>query len=265
MQHRNMQRKLGGGCFGIVIALAGFAYSAAVFAGGAPLLPNSITVVTEELPPFNYTDNGKLVGFSTEVVEAVLKEVGIQGVFSSMAWARAYDTALTGENILIYSIARSPQREKLFKWVGVVAPTDNYIFALRERGIKLTTLEEAKKYKIGTVNEDIREQYLVSKGFVKGENLQPSTRFPLMYDKLKAGRIDLCPVLDVVLLDLARRNGDDAEKLFERVLTLPEIGRDGTYMAFGANTSDALVERFRKGLDTLKKNGTYAVIKKRWM
>ncbi|MCP4160824.1 MAG: hypothetical protein GY760_12190 [Deltaproteobacteria bacterium] len=39
----------------------------------------SLEIVTEEFPPFNYTENGKITGCSTEVVEAVLKEAGIKG------------------------------------------------------------------------------------------------------------------------------------------------------------------------------------------
>src|SRR4051812_35234458 len=78
----------------------------------------TITVVTEENPPYNFTRNGKLTGFSTEVVEAVFEEIRMQGNFQVMPWARAYVTAQTTENVLIYSIGRSLQREALFKWVG---------------------------------------------------------------------------------------------------------------------------------------------------
>lgn len=36
-------------------------------------------------------------------------------------------------------------------------------------------------------------------------------------------------------------------------------------MAFGATTPDALVERFRKGLQAIKSNGTYDALKKKWL
>jgi polar amino acid transport system substrate-binding protein len=51
-----------------------------------------------------------------------------------------------------------------------------------------------------------------------------------------------------------------------RTLSLPELdGEAGLYMAFSLKTPDALVERFRMGLETIRKNGTYASILKKWL
>ena len=58
-------------------------------------------------------------------------------------------------DVLIYSIGRTAQREKLFKWVGVIAPTQYYLFSLPQRNLKLQRLEDAKEYQIATVNEDV--------------------------------------------------------------------------------------------------------------
>ena len=66
----------------------------------------AITVVTEELPPYNMTVGGKLTGMGAEVMQAVLEEAGEQTYFQPMPWARAYDIALSEPNIWIYLIAR---------------------------------------------------------------------------------------------------------------------------------------------------------------
>nr|BFE97768.1 hypothetical protein GCM10020185_83040 [Pseudomonas brassicacearum subsp. brassicacearum] len=73
-----------------------------------------LRIVTEELPPYNMTQNGRMTGMSTEVVQAVLKEVGMDAPIHSMPWARAYELALNESNVLIYSIVRTPAREPLF-------------------------------------------------------------------------------------------------------------------------------------------------------
>ncbi len=62
---------------------------------------NQLQVVTEEFPPFNYTENGKITGFSTEVVEAILKEAGIEGKPRSYPWARSYKKALNEKNYIL--------------------------------------------------------------------------------------------------------------------------------------------------------------------
>lgn len=225
----------------------------------------TVTCVTEENRPVNFWDNGKVTGFSTEVVEAVLKEIDVPANIQIMPWARAYATALHAENVLIFSIMRTAEREHLFKWVGVVSPPDSsYLFALRERKLRLDSLGDARNYKIGTINGDAREQYLESKGFVKGRHLHGNALPKTTYEKLKLGRIDLWAMSELVAADLVRREGGDPSQTLVRALHLTELGNGGSYMAFGPKTDDHLVERFRKGLETIKANGTFAALQKKW-
>lgn len=231
----------------------------------AALAAGELRVVTEELPPYNMTQGGQVTGMSTEVVQAVMKEAGLQAPIHAMPWARAYDIALNEENVLIYSIARTPQREKLFKWVGVVAPTHWYLYARADRIGPLRQLDDARRYQIATVNEDAGEQYLLGHGFLVGKNLQSSSRYELNYEKLKAGRVDLWIANELNAIYLSRQAGDDPAKVLQRVLDLPDLAADGgLHMAFSLKTPDATVERFRKALDTLRRNGTYEAIRRRW-
>lgn len=226
---------------------------------------DSIKILTEEFPPYNFTENGKITGFSTEVVEAVLKEIKVQGDFQSMPWARAYQTAQATPSTLIYSIGRTKEREKLFKWVGVIAPADYYLFSWHGRNLKLDVLEDAKKYQTGTVNEDVGEQFLVANGFVKGKNLQSSVKYEFNYEKLKLGRVDLWIMGELTGYYLARQAGDDPTKVLVKAHHLAGLGSEGYYMAFGIKTPDTLVDRFRQGLETIKKNGTFDALKRKWL
>jgi len=227
----------------------------------------SVRVLTEEYPPYNFTADGKLTGLSTEVVQAVIKEVQkeslVKASFTSMPWARAYEIAQLEENVAIYSMNRAKHREQLFKWVGVVAPSDYYLYALKKRRLQLRKLDDAQNLQIGTVNQAIGEQYLVQRGFTLGRNLQSSAKYEQGYDKLKLGRIDLWIINELGAAQIARQAGDDAEDLLEKVLFLPEVSA-GNYLAFSLSTPDALVDRFRKALETIKKNGTYEAIQKKW-
>lgn len=225
----------------------------------------SVTCVTEENRPVNFLENGKVTGFSTEVIEAVLKEINVHCDFHVMPWARAYTTALHSENVLIFSILRTPEREQLFKWVGVVSPPDSsYLFSLRERNLKIGSLSDALHYKIGTINGDAREQYLESKGFIKGLQLHGNATPRTTYEKLKLGRVDLWAMSDLVAQDLVRQEGGDPNQVLVRALHLTELGDGGSYMAFGPKTDERLVERFRKGLETVKARGTFAALQKKW-
>lgn len=237
----------------------------AVCAVTASVAAHPIKVLTEEFPPYNYSENGAITGFSTEVVRAVLHEIKVRGDFQSMPWARAYEIAQNTENVLIYSIGRSAQREHLFKWVGVIAPTHYYLYSLPSRKLKFEQLHQAKGFQTATVNADVGEQFLIAQGFVKGQNLQSSNRYELNYEKLKLGRVDLWIMPELVAFHLARQAGDDPATSLARSLAIRELGSDGYYMAFGAKTPDALVARLSKGLATIKTNGTYDALRKKWL
>jgi len=225
----------------------------------------TIRILTEEYPPFNYTENGKITGLATEVVQAVLKEIGMEGQIQSLPWARAYETAKNSENVLIYAIHRSKEREKLFKWIGPIMPTNFYLFSWKSRKLQISDLQSARNLQIGTVNQDIGEQFLVQHGFTLGRNLQSSGKYEQNYEKLKLGRIDLWVMNELSAYHIARQNGDDPSHVLQKALFIPELSGNGNYMAFGLKTSDALVERFRKGLESIKKNGTYDALQKKWL
>ena len=248
-----------------VVRLVPMLLAAVMGVGGTARASEPVRIITEEFPPYNYTDQGKITGLSTQVVEAVLKELKLQGDFQSLPWARAYDTARNASGVLIYSIGRTPEREPLFKWVGVIAPTDYYLFALPGRPFKLESLDMAKQYQIGTVNQDVGEQFLLAHGFVKGQNLQSSVKYELNYQKLKLGRIDLWIMSELTANHLARQAGDDPTKTLAKVYRISDLSSEGYYMAFGSQTPDATVVQFRKGLDTIKKNGTFDALKKKWL
>lgn len=226
----------------------------------------ALRIVTEELPPYNMTQDGKVTGMSTEVVQAVLKEVGLQASIQAMPWARAYELALNERNVLIYSIARTPARESLFHWVGAIAPTQWFIFSLAERPVTLNSLDDARGHQIATVNQDVGEQYLESKGFRIGAELQSSTKYEHNYRKLKVDHVELWISNELNALYLTRQNGEDPEKVLIRSLPLPDLtSQEGLSMAFSRNTPVQTVEKFRAGLDTIRRNGVYDAIMRKWL
>lgn len=227
---------------------------------------HGITVVTEELPPYNMTEDGKLTGMATEVVEAVLAEVGEKARIQSMPWARAYDIALNSENVLIYSIARTPQREALFKWVGSIAPTRWALFSLPGTQFDLNSLDDARQYQIATVKEDVGEQYLIDKGFTVGRNLQSSNKYEHNYEKLKAGRVQLWISNELNAHYLVRKASGNPNENAVAQLNLDDLGGvNGLYMAFSRNTPDELVQRFSDALARVRADGRYDVIASRWL
>jgi len=92
-----------------------------------------ITVLTEEWAPFNYLENNKPVGISVDIAKEMMKRTGISAEIEIVPWARAYTQAVTRENVMIFTIARTEEREDKFKWVGKVAEKKMYFFKLKSR------------------------------------------------------------------------------------------------------------------------------------
>src|SRR5215470_11626060 len=82
---------------------------------------HALTLVTEENPPFNYTEQGKVAGLSTEIVAELGKRSGIPLQIQSMPWEKAYIAAQRDKETCIYSTARLENRERIFFWIGPIA------------------------------------------------------------------------------------------------------------------------------------------------
>ena len=246
-------------CFLAVIS------AVAAGAGAGAEIPARIEIVTEDVPPFNYVENGQVTGVSTEVVEAVLKEIGIEGHFTVLPWARAMSVAQAKPNILIYSINPTPVRLPLFKWVGVIASGNTVLYCLRSRPVSVDSLESVKNYRMGTILHDFRMEYFLANGWQVGRNLETASTQEMNYAKLKAGRIDLWPMDSSVMAYLVRKAGDDPDTMLKPLMTMDAQLGAGTFeAAFGLYSDDELVTRFREGLQRIKDKGIYDAILRKW-
>src|SRR5690606_13549359 len=103
-----------------------------------------IQVVTEVSPPHQTLEQGKVKGVSTELVQAILNEANIPAEIAIYPWARAYHIAVNQPDTLIYTMARTPEREHKFHWIGPVASYNFSFIALDNPPFELHTLEDAR-------------------------------------------------------------------------------------------------------------------------
>ena len=222
----------------------------------------TVTVVTEEYPPYNFHDasKDKISGMGTEVVEEILKRTKLDYQLGIYPWARAYQMAQDAPNVLIYSIGRNDMRESLFKWVDVIAPYDVYLYRLKSRtDIKVSSLEGVKHYKIGAVRDDVRAQYLDKAEVPLDLVIEDSANAK----KLASGRIDMFPIDELAMVALYKREGMDPRSVVKAIKL--EALSAGLYMAFSKQTSDALVHKCQVALAEIKKDGTFERIRVKYL
>jgi len=221
----------------------------------------SIQIVTENFPPYNHKEQGKITGLSTEVVIAVLKKAKLTYKIKMYPWKRAYNTALKNKNTLIYTISRTPTRENLFKWVGEIAPAGSYLFALRDSDIEINILNDAGKYRIGTVIEDVRDQFFREIGF---KNLKAVKTHEQNFNKLQKKRIALWAMAELVAYHIVKKSGHPSN-IIKKVFYLEDVSKRKYYMAFSRETPDDLVNKVRNTLKQLKKDGTIKKIHAKYL
>ncbi len=208
-----------------------------------------IQVVTEDAYPLQYMENGQLIGPTTEVVEAILKDSDLNFSIKVLPWARAYQAALTNENTLIYSIARTKEREEKFQWVGSIFKLDYYLVGLKSLQLpKQASLADIKYLRIGAVRNSATHFYLQQQGL---DNLYVVGKPEQNINMLKKGRLDLFPVHYASFQASCRRLGLDCQEIVPKVkLAQPSTA---LYLAFSKTSDEKLVEQVRRSYQKIMK------------
>lgn len=218
----------------------------------------SFRILTEEFPPYNFTEDGKIKGISSEIVREILNKVDHPDNIEVMPWSKGYSLVQKEDNIILFSTTRSPIREKLFKWVGPLVPNNTVFFARKGSGFSISSMDDARKVKaIGVYKDDFGELLLKKKGFT---NLESVVDNRLNIKKLVDGKIDLWLINELTGKHMAMQ-----ASLADKIEKVYEVQRDYMYMAFSKNTSDSVITKWQAILDGLKADGTFAQIFSNWI
>lgn len=222
-----------------------------------------LKIFTEEMPPYNYSDeNNEATGFSTGIVKELLKRsrLGVvDGKIKVYPWARAYMILQKEKNVMLFSTTRSEEREKLFKWVGPIASRTIWFWKLKKRkDINVSSLDDAKQFKVGAVREFASARYMTELGF----NLDLCNSEEINFRKLLANRIDILTALELAAAYQMNKLGKSFSRL-ERLVKLDD--RYDYYLALNISTPDEIINSLQNALEDMKKDGTYEKIKQLYM
>ncbi|OUR60915.1 hypothetical protein A9Q74_11520 [Colwellia sp. 39_35_sub15_T18] len=224
----------------------------------------SLRVVTEDLPPLQILQkNGQITGVMVEVVETLLKKAAIDGKVEIFPWARSYQIAKEHKNTLIFSMFRDESREQKFQWLGKLLTINSYLVALKSNNdFNINTIEDAKKYSVGSVREDLAEHYLEKHGFVENKNLYLSSDYKVLWHMLYSGRTDLAFTNDILWRHELEGTGLDPSKI-QFVYQIPNFAAD-LYLAASLDIDKVTIERLKSALAQMKANGEYQTILRKW-
>jgi len=218
-------------------------------------------VVTEEWAPYNYQEDGRLTGLSTEIVRAIMARTGDDFSIELLPSMRSSHILQTQPRTIMYSLFRTPEREALYQWVGPIVEESIHAYQLASATHYLNSLDALYAApRITTRHAGLVPNVLAAAGF---SNLDRSAgESQQLYRMLLAGRTG------IVVGDT-----DAGVAYYSRLLQIPpgslrripvELYRSSLYIAFSLDSDAQLVANWQRALEALRESGELARIQRRY-
>ncbi len=215
---------------------------------------DELTVLTESLAPYSFLDNGQPAGFSTEIVKEVLKQANMRGAIHVAVWEGAYQKALLEKNVLIYSMARTKEREDLFYWIGELAPTKVRLWKLTDRSdIQVNSIEQVPQYRLGVLSEGAGEIYIRSHPILSKVKRIHYRYTDQLFPLLLNNRIDLMAGVDMAIYAQLQKHGMQASEI-QPVFSLLDKGLK-LYLALSKPSSNEVYVKLKRAYQRVSDSG----------
>lgn len=209
-------------------------------------------IMTENSPSSNMVIDGKLTGYAVDILELMLKDLDSKKTrkdFEVLPWARAYSMIQKKPNTMLFVMLRTKQRENLFKWVGPIKTSAIALIGKKSRNFTINSVEDIKKYSIGTIKDDVAELAVKGLGLTNFDSISGTKSTETSIKKLQRDRIDLFAY--TYSIDKWKIDGFNPDD-YENVYTLSETS---SYYAFHKDTDQKIIDELQNSLDKLKEKG----------
>lgn len=207
-----------------------------------------ILVTCSDWPPFEYQEGFEVKGTSTRLVRKVFKYANIDYKIKLYNWARSLLIAKVKPNTCIYTIVKTPERNKFFKWIGKIQP-DEVSYAWKKAGntdILVESHTDFLKYTVGVHRASMDHEYLMKIGHRK---LQPVSLLEQNFLKIMKGRIDLMVGTEVNFQEMVFQLKLDKEG-FEKVFM---VRKNELYLACNRKMPISLIQKIKDSYERIKK------------
>lgn len=205
----------------------------------------TLRLLTEEYPPYNFSENGAVKGASVEQAERVMKALDAAYSLQILPWARALSQTENQPWTCLFTTGHDDERDKRFKWVEPLLVDRMVMVRKAGSGVNPANVEEAKRFTVGTQREDFSANYLKKHNFPK---IDLAADMEATGKKLVSGRIDLMMTSEKTF-ETMRDQGQPLESAL--VLEGKLYG-----LACNLGLPDELIAKMQAELDALIADGT---------
>jgi len=218
-----------------------------------------LTILTEEWPPVSFSNNKVADGMAVEVVNAIQARLGSKQTISVTPWARAYALVLSTPNVMLFTIGRNSEREKLMTLIGPVAISKTQVFTRKGNASHLLGLGDAiHKQAIGTYRSSIFAKTAETQGFTA---IELAATPQITANMLMRGRVEMWVDASFAVPAILKEAGYSIDDV-EAVMTLDSLE---LYLAFSPGTDKDTIDAWEKVLREIKQDGTFSRIHQKWL
>ena len=212
-----------------------------------------LKIVSADFDPYTYATPSGGAGVMYEIVQELARRVGQSTKIEFIPWARAQNLAQSKSNIGILPLARVPEREFSYNWIAPILEDPYVFFAKKNTNFDISSIEAAKKLRIGTFRGSLAEVLLRKMGFDNFKSVDSDVQNVKM---LKLDRIDIW-VAPLSFKNRYKERGGlagDELRVGASVILLKE------YFAVSKTLDTKTVQKWKKAFEVMKQDGSYAMI-----
>lgn len=206
----------------------------------------TLTYMTEEYYPYNFMEDGALQGISVDILDEIFSDLNTdlsreQVIFSS--WEEGYQKTLATPGYVLFSTARTPEREDKFLWAGPVVRSRNVLFMRSGEGIPSEA--DLSSLSIGAITDDVAGYDLENLGY---DTITYATGAEELIRLLEEGEIDAWAYAEypgMRLIDEYAMNPDAIGIAYP-------LSTHEYYLAFNKETPLPLVQASQQALDRIR-------------
>jgi polar amino acid transport system substrate-binding protein len=198
--------------------------------------------IAQNYPPYSYVDKSdQNKGVAIDVLDKILRKANSSKTTANVeikTFSKIFVRMNNDKNTVFFPLARLPERESMFKWVGPIFKDQPVIFAKANSNITINSMADLKPYKIAG-----REAYHGVKQLGNLDNINfvesDTAAIKNLTDQADLAVCDKLSCLNSIeTLGLKKQNYK-----IVYVLTPSDM-----YFAFNKDTDDAIVDEVREAL-----------------
>jgi polar amino acid transport system substrate-binding protein len=207
-----------------------------------------LVAYTEQWPPYNYEEHGKVRGVATDVLRAACTQAQLRCSFRVVPWARALKVVRSTPNTVLYTTARRPDRENQFVWVGPLLPRTTWVYTRSDSGSAPKNADELSQLRIGVVREEAAQQDLLAAG-VPTQSLVEASDNDAVFRMLMTDMVHAMVDTEIGMAWNLRMTG----RPMNTVSKLRKLSDSGDYyFALNLQSNPVVVRKLQQAIDKLR-------------